>query len=61
MSLTQMSLAWINQRHHVASNLIGATSMDQLKENIASVEVSLPGEVRKAIDTVHYRFPNPCP
>ena len=61
MSLTQMSLAWINQRHHVASNLIGATSMDQLKENIASVEVSLPGEVRKAIDTVHHRFPNPCP
>ena len=35
--------------------------MEQLKENIASVEVSLPGEVRKAIDTVHHRFPNPCP
>tara|TARA_R110000850_G_scaffold62777_7_gene142502 strand:- start:1718 stop:2755 length:1038 start_codon:yes stop_codon:yes gene_type:complete len=61
LSLAQMSLAWINQRHHVASNLIGATTMDQLRENIASVDVKLPGEVRKAIDTVHHRFPNPCP
>ena len=61
LSLAQMSLAWINQRHHVASNLIGATTMDQLRENIGSVDVTLPGEVRKAIDTVHHRYPNPCP
>ncbi len=61
LSLAQMSLAWINQRFHVASNLIGATSMEQLKENIASVDITLPGEVRKAIETVHHRFPNPCP
>ncbi len=61
LDLAQMSLAWINQRPHVASNLIGATTMEQLKANIASVEVKLPGEVRKAIDTVHHRFPNPCP
>jgi aryl-alcohol dehydrogenase-like predicted oxidoreductase len=61
LSLAQMSLAWINQRHHVASNLIGATTMGQLRENIASVDVTLPGEVRKAIDTVHHRYPNPCP
>ena len=56
-----MSLAWINQRPHVASNLIGATTMAQLKANIDSVDLELPGEVRKAIDTVHHRFPNPCP
>lgn len=61
LDLAQMSLAWINQRHHVASNLIGATTMDQLKANIASIGIKLPGEVRKAIDTVHHRFPNPCP
>lgn len=57
----QMALAWINSRPHVASNLIGATTMEQLKSNIASIDVELPGEVRKAIDTVHHRFPNPCP
>lgn len=61
LDLAQMSLAWINQRHHVASNLIGATTMEQLRANIASVDLVLPGEVRKAIDTVHHRFPNPCP
>jgi aryl-alcohol dehydrogenase-like predicted oxidoreductase len=61
LDLAQMSLAWINQRHHVASNLIGATTMDQLRANIASAAIKLPGEVRKAIDTVHHRFPNPCP
>ncbi len=57
----QMALAWINSREHVASNLIGATTMEQLKSNIESVNLTLPGEVRKAIDTVHHRFPNPCP
>jgi aryl-alcohol dehydrogenase-like predicted oxidoreductase len=61
LDLAQMSLAWINQRFHVASNLIGATTMEQLKANIDSAELDLPGEVRKAIDTVHHRFPNPCP
>lgn len=61
LDLAQMSLAWINQRDHVASNLIGATTMEQLASNIASVEIQLPGEVRKAIETVHHRFPNPCP
>lgn len=57
----QMALAWINGRGHVASNLIGATNMEQLKSNIDSVDIELPGEVRKAIDTVHGRYPNPCP
>jgi aryl-alcohol dehydrogenase-like predicted oxidoreductase len=61
LDLAQMSLAWINQRPHVASNLIGATTMAQLKANIDSVDLELPGEVRTAIDTVHHRFPNPCP
>jgi len=61
LDFAQMSLAWINQRHHVASNLIGATTMEQLKSNIDSVNVELSGEVRKAIDTVHHRYPNPCP
>lgn len=61
LDLAQMSLAWINQRVHVASNLIGATSLAQLKANIDSADLDLPGEVRKAIDTVHHRFPNPCP
>ncbi|MCB1077222.1 MAG: NADP(H)-dependent aldo-keto reductase [Verrucomicrobiae bacterium] len=57
----QMALAWINQRPHVASNLIGATTMEQLRSNIASVDVTLDQEVLDAIESVHRRIPNPCP
>lgn len=61
IDLAKMSLAWVNGRFHVASTLIGATTLDQLKTNIESIELTLPGEVRRAIDKVHHRFPNPCP
>lgn len=61
LDLAQMCLAWISQRPHVASNLIGATTMEQLKSNIESVDLELDGPTRKAIDTVHHRIPNPCP
>ncbi|MCB1087297.1 MAG: aldo/keto reductase, partial [Verrucomicrobiae bacterium] len=57
----QMALAWINQRPHVASNLIGATTMEQLRSNIASVDVTLDQGVLDAIESVHRRIPNPCP
>lgn len=61
IDLAQMSLAWVNARPHVASNLIGATNLDQLKANIDSVDIKLPGEVIEAIEAVHRRLPNPCP
>ncbi|MEM7699989.1 MAG: NADP(H)-dependent aldo-keto reductase [Verrucomicrobiota bacterium] len=61
LDLAQMCLAWINARPHLGSNLIGATTMEQLKSNITSIDIDLPGEVRRAIDRVHHRFPNPCP
>lgn len=57
----QMALAWINERPHVAANIIGATTMDQLRDNIASIDVKLDGEVKRQIEKVHHRFPNPCP
>ncbi|MCP5540966.1 MAG: NADP(H)-dependent aldo-keto reductase [Akkermansiaceae bacterium] len=57
----QMALAWINRRPHVASNLIGATTMDQLKANIDSIDLELPDDVLAAIEEVHRRIPNPCP
>jgi len=61
LDLAQMSLAWINARPHVASNLIGATTMEQLKSNIDSVDLELSPDVLGAIEAVHRRFPNPCP
>jgi aryl-alcohol dehydrogenase-like predicted oxidoreductase len=56
-----MALAWINQQPFVTSNLIGATTLEQLKENIESVNITLDGEVTAAIEAIHRRNPNPAP
>lgn len=57
----QMALAYINSREFLTSNIIGATNIDQLKANIASVELSLSDEVLDAIEAIHVRHPNPSP
>jgi len=61
MSLTHLALAFVNQQPFVTSNIIGATSMDQLKENIASIDVVLSEEILKEIDEIHNSIPNPAP
>ena len=61
ISPTHLALAWVNQRPFVTSNLIGATSLEQLKENIDSVDVTLPADVLDAINQIHARHPNPAP
>ena len=57
----QMALAFVNRQRFVTSNLIGATTMDQLKTNLGSAEIKLSDEVVHAIDAVHRAQPNPCP
>jgi len=61
LSLAQMSLAFINQQPFITSNIIGATSIKQLAENIASADVKLSKEILKEIDIVHEVIPNPAP
>ena len=61
LSLTDLSLAFVNDRSFVSSNIIGATTMDQLKENIASHKVKLSKEALKAIDEINEDIPNPAP
>jgi aryl-alcohol dehydrogenase-like predicted oxidoreductase len=61
LSPAQLALAFVNSRPFVTSNLIGATSLDQLKENIASVDVKLPQDVLDEIDALHQMQPNPAP
>lgn len=56
-----MSLAFVNDRPFVTSNIIGATSMTQLKENIKSINVDLPKHVMDAIESVHKDISNPAP
>lgn len=61
LSLAQMSLAFVNTRPFVTSNIIGATSMEQLKENIGSIDVELSEEVLQEIERIHSAIPNPAP
>jgi len=60
LSLAQLSLAFINQLPFVTSNIIGATKMNQLKENIDSINVELSLEIIAEINEVHDKIPNPA-
>ena len=61
LSPAQMALAFVNQRPFVTSNIIGATTMAQLQENIGSADIVLPTELYEALGQVHQDNPNPCP
>jgi aryl-alcohol dehydrogenase-like predicted oxidoreductase len=61
LSLAQMALAFVNSRPFLTSNIIGATTMEQLKENIGSIDVKLSTEVLEGIETIHNTYPNPAP
>ncbi len=61
LSPAQLALAFINSRPFLTANIIGATSMAQLKENIASAEVRLADEVYQAIEAIHKRYTIPSP
>ncbi|MCR8666979.1 NADP(H)-dependent aldo-keto reductase [Aestuariibaculum sp. M13] len=60
MTLAEMSLAFVNQQPFVTSNIIGATSLEQLKENINSINVTLSDAVLEQINAVHAVIPNPA-
>ncbi|MDB9961475.1 aldo/keto reductase [Oceanihabitans sp.] len=61
MSLAQMALAFVTQQPFVTSNIIGATTLDQLKENINSIRIELDENLLKSINLVHQKTPNPAP
>lgn len=58
---SQMAIQFVTTQPFVTSNIIGATTMEQLKSEIDSVNVALSEDVLKDIETVHRRYPNPCP
>ncbi|WP_436322698.1 NADP(H)-dependent aldo-keto reductase [Vibrio cidicii] len=57
----QMALAFVNQRPFVAANIIGATSIAQLKANIDSINLELSEEVLTKIQEIGTTYSNPCP
>ncbi len=61
ISLTTLSLAFVNQRPFVTSNIIGATNLEQLEENINSIETKLCEDTLTRINEIHAKIPNPAP
>ena len=61
MCIRDRSLAFVNDRPFVTSNIIGATTMLQLEENINSINIKLSDEIITEINSVHNRIPNPAP
>ena len=60
MTLAQMSLAFVTQQPFVTSTIIGASKIEQLKENIDSINLTLSDEVLAQINAVHAVIPNPA-
>ena len=61
LNLTQMAINFVTQQDFVTSNIIGATSLKQLEENIDSINCNLSEEVVKEINKVHKIYTYPCP
>jgi aryl-alcohol dehydrogenase-like predicted oxidoreductase len=57
----QLALAFVNSRPFVTSNIIGATSMEQLKTDIGSINVTITPELEERINAIHLEHCNPCP
>ncbi len=60
-SPTQMALAFVTSRSFVTANIIGATNIEQLRENIESINIELSNEVLEEVESIHQKLPNPCP
>ena len=61
LDFAQMSLKFCEIQPFMTSVIIGATTMEQLKTNIESVNINLSNEVIDEINEVQKIYPNPCP
>tara|TARA_Y100000591_G_scaffold256189_1_gene228154 strand:+ start:3283 stop:4320 length:1038 start_codon:yes stop_codon:yes gene_type:complete len=61
LTMVQLAQSFVNSRPFVTSNIIGATTMEQLKENIDSINIELSDEIIEKINQIHNNNPNPSP
>ena len=61
LSLAQMALAFVHSRPFLTSTIIGATTMEQLKENIGSIDLNLSDGILEGINAIHNEIPNTSP
>lgn len=61
LSPATLALAWVIGRWFVASTIIGATTLEQLQENLKAESVALSDDVQQAVESIHLRYTNPAP
>jgi aryl-alcohol dehydrogenase-like predicted oxidoreductase len=60
LTLVQLALGYVNSRWFLGASIIGATSLAQLKEDVAGAQVVLDDATLQDIRDIQYRFPNPA-
>ena len=61
LTMVQLAQSFVNSRPFVTSNIIGATTMDQLKENVESIKIEFTDEMMERVNEIHNNNPNPSP
>ena len=61
LTMVQLAQSFVNSRPFVTSNIIGATTMDQLKENVESINIDFTDEMMDRVNEIHNNNPNPSP
>ena len=59
--MVQLAQSFVNSRPFVTSNIIGATTMEQLKENVESINIEFTDEMMDKVNEIHNNNPNPSP
>ncbi len=61
LTMVQLAQSFVNSRPFVTSNIIGATTMNQLKENVESINIEFTDEMMERVNEIHNNNPNPSP
>lgn len=61
LSLTQLALAFVRSRYFVTSTILGASTLEQLKEDIEAAQIEISQDLIEKIDAIHHSNPNPAP
>ena len=61
LTMVQLAQSFVNSRPFVTSNIIGATTMEQLKENVESINIEFTDEMMDKVNEIHNNHPNPSP
>jgi aryl-alcohol dehydrogenase-like predicted oxidoreductase len=61
ISLTQLAQKFVDTRPFMTTNIIGATTMDQLRENMDAFDIEWDDELENAVNEIHRENPSPAP